>query len=267
MDQAHFAQHAKTSTVMEYVRTASHEPEGPAPYDRAAITFGYGKNARVAASLLDDNYYYCSDEKVFDPHDAFCSPFDSGVTMTEIAQSHSQRYLTSYLFNNLRLDRVNFNSQDQGEYFSDLLRYLVPLRIIHDNAAAFANTVTERFGNNNAVTREYNLAHLWRCGQLVEADRAKVAANIAKKPEDRDPDFKEIQINEASALQLTPGGMSNIPRRVTRYIDLTKADALLQDARNAKWAVFVALEKLSSTSSARNTAASTWYAASCKYVG
>ncbi len=139
-----------SSSIMDYTGDWMDWSKPVRSYDRAALLLGYAnkveiKNAKRntwelatyksgdfeqkdplsetenAKSGRKVRYYlFCTDDRVFD--DAFCTPFDRGVTATEIVRNFIQDSQTSYLFRNFKRDRTSLHGQRRGYYMYKWMR-------------------------------------------------------------------------------------------------------------------------------------------------
>src|SRR5262249_48293969 len=133
VDPRHFHPPAKTTTVMGYSPISTEDLTEPGDYDRAALRVAYGADPVRVKEAIDENYYYCTDEQIFSAQDALCNQYRSGRSLEALLDDHMKWYSGSYVFNNLRLDRVHFGD-DPGEYLKLVIRHLVPLRLVFDHA-------------------------------------------------------------------------------------------------------------------------------------
>lgn len=133
VDKAHFAAGARTSSAMDYA-FALHDPEGPAPYDVAALKIAYGPSS-ASEALVSERFLYCTDEEAMTSRNALCGLHDSGTTLVEVAQNQLSRYRVSYDIYNRRLGR-SFFSNDPKRYLGGVASHLVPMRQLIDHAHA-----------------------------------------------------------------------------------------------------------------------------------
>ncbi len=220
-DKAHFSEGAKSSSIMDYGFLTSEEPTHPGPYDSATIQVAYGTSQAKTEELLNENYYYCTDEEVMTSTHGMCHQFDSGNTLSEVVQSQFNRYMGSWAFNNLRNDRVYFNGPNAlGNYLGRIQVYLSPLRLIYDHADAVIRAFEEQ-----------NLENLWiLLKQRIEADKNSSPDNI-----------KTITLTQGVQLGETTTGITLTRTKLERRIDLTKVQALFKEASQAKTLAYQAL--------------------------
>lgn len=77
------------------------------------------------------DYRYCTDEST--GINAGCRRFDTGTTMTEIAQSLIESYNNRYWVRNLRRDRVDFSLFDDPSYASRTRSYFYDMRLMFES--------------------------------------------------------------------------------------------------------------------------------------
>ena len=220
-DRAHFSKNAKSSSVMDYGFLTSEEPSAPGLYDAAAIEVAYGKSEAKVEQLFQENFYYCTDESVMSSAHGLCHQFDSGSTLTEIIQSQFNRYMASWAFNNLRNDRVYFNMPGSiNQYVNRIQMYLIPFRLIYDNADAILR-----------ANQDKSLENLWRLlQQRIEADKNSDPKNI-----------EVIKISKGVKLKEASGGISLSQEFLEVNIDTSKIAALVKEAQQAKTLAYQAL--------------------------
>lgn len=211
-DQRHITR-GKSSTVMDYGFLASEESHEIGQYDYAAIEIGYGNRKSEQVRLRNENFFYCSDEHVYNSKDGICLPYDTGRTLTEILDSLYRRYVGSYHFLNLRLDRLYFD-ESMDNYLRKVGTLLLPIRQIYDHASAIL-----------AESQAKNYVGLWRLtGARIEKD---FAGAVDENP----PLASAVDMGKESKAKV-PGKeltTSNIPQ-----IDAAKLEQVVNDAREAK---------------------------------
>ncbi len=202
------AKGSKSSTVMDYGFLASQETPDIGQYDSAAIEIGYGSRRAEQKRLRQENFFFCSDDQLFNTKDGLCLPYDSGVSLTEIVETLFTRYIGTYHFLNLRLDRLYYD-ESMENYLSKVGSLLLPIRQIYDHAAAIVNAFETK-----------NFLGIWRlAGSRIEAD----------------PSSENIVDLAALAAKETAGGkdLDSVPTPVLR-IDRDKLHGIVEDARQAK---------------------------------
>jgi hypothetical protein len=203
---------------MDYGFLTSQEPAGVGSYDDAAIQVLYGANEGNTRTLLAQNYFFCTDEHIMDSRNGLCNQFDTGTSLTDLVKGQLDRYYASFVFNNVRGDRVALGSS--RDYMSRISRYLIPMRLAFDNAQAILN-----------AAKASSPASFWYvAGQRVEAD-------ADTKPED----IIKIKVADSFAVALTPGKWELQPHTVERNIDKAKIESIIVDAEEAQSTVFQAL--------------------------
>lgn len=208
-DENHFHPGKKSSSVMDYGFFSTVEPEGPGPYDSAAIQIAYGTDRTKDALLTAENFYYCTDENLFDARHGLCHQFDAGTNLSQVARKQIERYVASFYFNNLRLDRVGFGEIDQ-EYVDKVLTYLIDLRLLFDHATSVVNAGKLAEIRGGGAPDEEGLKKLWRLlRRRIEAGRGS---------------------QRIFPLEITSA--------LTVRIDLDKAIAALEDADKARHEIF-----------------------------
>ncbi len=158
----------KSSTVMDYGFLASEETHEIGQYDFAAIEIGYGNRKAEQKRIKDEKFFFCSDEHIFNTKDGFCLPYDSGSTLLQILDSLFRRYLGSYQFLNLRLDRIYFDESTEN-YLAKIGSLLLPIRQIYDHASALVATAVGEKSEPKSDIK--SVLELWRlAGARIEAD-------------------------------------------------------------------------------------------------
>ncbi len=207
----------KSSSVMDYGFLTSQEPSGVGSYDDAAIQVLYSEDEAHTSKLIGQNFFFCTDEHILDARNGLCNQFDTGISLTEMVQGQLDRYFTSFLFNNVKGDKVTFGSSK--DYMSKIQRYLLPIRIAFDNAQAILNAGAAQ-----------NVAGFWYvAGQRVEADADSDPKKVTK-----------IKVADSYAVAVSPGKWELQPHTVERSVDQAKIAAILKDAQAAQNLVFQA---------------------------
>ncbi len=211
----------KSSSVMDYGFLTSQEPPGVGSYDDAAIQVLYGSDEANTQKILSQNYFFCTDEHIMDARNGLCNQFDSGSSLTELVQGQMDRYDASFVFNNIKGDKVTFGSSQ--DYMGKISRYLIPVRLAFDNAQAI---LTAAQGTNPG-------SFWYVAGQRVEADADTKAENLLK-----------IKVADSYNVALSPGKWELQPHTVERTIDKAKIDAIVKDAQAAQIAAVKAFLKI-----------------------
>lgn len=219
-DKAHFRGTSKASSVMDYAFLSLHEPADLGPYDEAAVKVAYGRDAGALQDLVNENYFYCTDEQALDSRDGLCNAYDAGTTLQEAVENHLRRYYASYIFNNVRQDLVHFD-EEIGPYLSRVALLLLPIRQIYDHAAAI-------------VRARDSDAALWSLlRQRIEADKT-TPANLQQP----------VRVVEDVRARVGTGSPSYEPVYADKVLDKKKKSDAIQDAILAKTKAFQALEHL-----------------------
>lgn len=178
-DKAHFAENARTASVMDYA-FALHDASGPGPYDLAALQVAYGDES-VRPALLAERFLYCGDEEAMTSRNALCGLHDAGTDLVEVAQSHLKRYRVAFDILNRRLGRAFF-SQDPERYLGSVAAYLVPARLLIDHAHAILREARAlQAAASGSAEQARAAARLWALAKArIEAD-AGVAQALAVK--------------------------------------------------------------------------------------
>lgn len=220
-DKAHYAPQSKSSSVMDYGFLTSDEPQTPGPYDVAAIEVSYGDSVEKSQMLLNENFLFCTDENVMSSNYGMCHQFDSGSTLSEIIQSHFNRYMASWALNNLKNDRVYFNSpRALSKHIAKVQSNLIPFRMIYDNADAILRAAEEK-----SLLKLWSILH-----QQIEADNNSDLKTIIT-----------IKIPKGVNLSEAAGGLSIQQDFLERKIDPNKIPALVSEAKRAKVLAYQAL--------------------------
>lgn len=211
-DHVHFPGESKSSSVMDYGFLSTEEPTAPGPYDVAAIQVVYGDGkAETIRAHVDQNYFYCTDEHLFDARYGSCHQFDSGATLADIAKNQIVRYFRSYAFNNRRNDRLSFPRF--GDYINRILRSLIPVRLVYDNA----NAIVEHGG-----------AYLENASLSPNEDDDRALWSLLKQRVEAGPDSHELRSVQVSTN-----------RRVS--LDVKKLRQAVKDAVQARGLAFTGL--------------------------
>lgn len=171
-DEEHYSAPAKSASVMDYLALSHHAPHGLGTYDRAALTFAYSPHLKEKRDVLSVPYFYCSDENEFNSKHGFCHAFDSGNSLTKIAESLMKNYIASYYFNNLKHDKIQIPGTDES-YLLTLARHFLGIRFLWD----YAVSVLEQkkyftFENGTVKAEKEDLFRLWSLArQKIEASK------------------------------------------------------------------------------------------------
>ena len=219
-DERHFDHDTHSSSVMDYGYLTAHEPMKLGKYDAAALQVLYGADSAKTQAVLDDNYFFCTDDGVLDPRNALCNRFDAGVSLTDVVQFQLKRYSASWIFSNLRLDREHWNVST-SEYMGRVMQYLMPLRMVFDNAHAIIK-----------AAEAGRVDQLW----YVAGQRIQAAKDSRQT--------QEIEVASGYSFDIESGKINLSPDKVKRTIDLQKLNQVIADAKQAQSAVIKGLFQL-----------------------
>lgn len=222
-DERHFGKDTKTSSIMDYGFLTSHEGTEPGSYDRAAILVSYGADSGQTQSLVNENYFYCSDEDVFSAQTAFCNQHDAGTTLTEIVSNQFKRYQASWILNNTRMDRVFFNYTGMEDYQQRVIMSLLSLRNMYDHATQLVKSVDRK--------RPQEIWLLAR--QRVEADATTDPKNIIK-----------TEVLSGTTLLGEKDGFGASVQTVEKFLDAKKIAQVQFDAKLARVIALSALREI-----------------------
>jgi len=198
------------STVMGYGFLRSQQSSSPGNYDRTAITLAYSRENFSLESIFAKDFFYCTDENLFDARNGLCFREANGKTLVEATQNQIRRYAASYFFNNKRLDRIHFDFS-LATYQKKIWSYLVPLRLTFDHA--------------NAIL-----------------EQARNYRNAAPDPERKETELRKLWYLLRQRLEAAPDTQNveelGLPAGVKVRLDLAKLNRITDDAQRARELAF-----------------------------
>ena len=161
---------SKTSSSMDYQIGHIDETKAPAPYDTAALRFGYGnkillengkvKNIDITKSIKEQmknseikikNYKFCTDQDV-QRVTPLCQRWDHGSNPLEIAKTIINNFKSNYTLYGHRYDRATGSDSFRFSYYH-LIRTFLPLKSIYDQWRFY---LREFVGEKDQYLHRYN---------------------------------------------------------------------------------------------------------------